>query len=1003
MTSWDLSQLTTLVGLLGGNLNALLDQHARMLQVSTALPQLALVPERVVCKEGLSQPFELTVDCLSLSAYFELKALIGEQISVRLLQSDGQYKSWHGYVAQAMQLGADGGLARYRLVMSPWLHFLGIQRDARVFQDQDAQQIIEAVFKPYTAANFRFELAEPLPSQQNKRSLCTQYRESDLEFIARLLAQEGLSYHFEHLDGTGAQAADDAKQARHILVITDRQSQRKDLGNIRFAMQHATAKVAGQRDSITAFMAQRDLQANAVTLASWDYKKLNATNAQDNTTLDQGDIPTLEIFEGSGAYRYTDPAQAERAAALALAALELGVKRFEGQGSARYLSAGAKFRLIDHPLYGANTTALDNPGALLASHARDDNSFTITAVEHHATNNLGEGLVGQAAKLLAITGLERGTYKNHFHAVPAAAAIVPRFIRKPTAPGTQTALVVGVSGQPITTDRDHRVKIQFHWQRGQQPNAGGTDVPNNLASRAPGNETSGTWVRVAEPSAGANWGSSFIPRVGHEVMVGFIEADIDRPVILGGLYNGPDRPPFSAGADSATNHPGVISGIHSPSTDNSGYNQWVVDDASGQLRMRLQSSSTTAEVTLGHLIQQSPASAQRGAWRGSGFEANTQAWATVRAAKGLLISTTARQGSYGSAQGSQMDSQEATAQLKAAKDLGQRLSQAAGQGQAQTLNSHDADQAVDKFTKAIDTAADGKHAGPVNGQEAKITQGSRALTDPTPAYAKAQILLDTPSTALYTSEAEVVSYAGLDSSTTSQSDIHQTAAHTYAQVSGQTSSLFSHEGGMKVYAANGAVSLQAHTDELQIWADKDVTLISVNDSIAVNAKTKIELIAGQSSMVLEGGDITLTMPGNFTVKGSQHAFLGGGSASFARTSLPTMPVNVSQAPVIISGSAGFSVSQAMPKALEPPVATPEPSRPPTLIPSKSDKRDWIEIQLLDSQNKPVPEAPFAITLPDGTRVTGKLDQQGWARVDGVKPGECQVEFPEHNFERNSHN
>jgi type VI secretion system secreted protein VgrG len=121
--------------------------------------------------------------------------------------------------------------------------------------------------------------------------------------------------------------------------------------------------------------------------------------------------------------------------------------------------------------------------------------------------------------------------------------VVPRFLRKPTAPGAQTAIVVGLAGEPLTTDRDHRVKVQFPWQRGTAPLAGGLNHEGSPASsnsadgNAPGDETSGTWVRVAGPSAGANWGTMFTPRIGSEVLVDFIEGDVDRPVILGGLYN----------------------------------------------------------------------------------------------------------------------------------------------------------------------------------------------------------------------------------------------------------------------------------------------------------------------------------------------------------------------------------------------------------------------------------------------------------------------------------
>lgn len=405
-----------------------------------ALPALALLPERMVMREAVSQPFELVLDCVSTSAAFELKLLIGEQVSLSLLQPDGIHKPWHGYVFEAAQLGSDGGLARYRLVMRPWLSFLAYRRDAYVFQDKTALQIIEDVFADYPQAKYRVDVTDEL----RVRSLCSQFRESDLEFVARLLAEEGLSYHFEH-DADGDVAS--ASGALHTLVITDRHAQRPDLGNARFTTQHATANVAGQRDAVTAFATRRSLQANAVALGSWNYRQLAGTSSELSSALSLGDIPTLEIYDGAGAYRYQDPAHAERAAELALAALELDVKRFEGQGSTRHFEAGRTFSLIDHPLYGANTTAFDDLSALLASHQRADNQFTLLAVEHHATNNLG----AEAAQLLGATDLERGTYKNHFHASLAAAPVVPRFVRKPTAPGAQTAIVVGLAGEPLTT------------------------------------------------------------------------------------------------------------------------------------------------------------------------------------------------------------------------------------------------------------------------------------------------------------------------------------------------------------------------------------------------------------------------------------------------------------------------------------------------------------------------------------------------------------------------
>jgi type VI secretion system secreted protein VgrG len=928
---------------------ALLDQRGRLLKLQSALPALALIPERLVLREAVGQPFEMVADCLSTSRHFELKQLVGEQLTVSLLQADGSYSPWHGYVFEAAQLGADGGLARYRLVMRPWLWFLSERTDSFVYQEQSAAQIIEAVFADHPSANFELHLSEPLRT----RSLCVQFNESDLDFVLRLVAEEGLSLRFEQLSGEAAEAADKAKQARHKLIVSDAQSEpgaRPDLGSLRFAAQHVTANLAGplftQKDAVTAFEARRSVGANAVALGSWNYKQLAGTSAETASALALGELPALEVYDGAGGYRYENAAHAARAAELALAALELDFKRFEGQGSVRHMAAGARFTLIDHSLYGANTSAFNYAGAITASRQRSDNAFVLLAVEHHASNNLGS----QVAQLLGSTALERGTYKNHFHAAPAAAVLVPRFVRQPTAPGSQTALVMGVDSEVLTTERDLRVKVQFPWQRGERPISGGLAHDASSADtkgNAPGNDSSGTWTRLAWPSAGANWGSALAPRVGTEVSVQFVEGDIDRPVIAGQLYNGADSPPFAAGIDSGVNHPGVISGLHSHTLDGAGFNQWLMDDASGQLRMRLLSSHAGSQLNLGHLIQQGASGANRGAWRGSGFELATAGWASVRAGKGVLISTTMRQGSYGSAQSTQMDASEALAQLKGAKDLGTRLDEVAKASGALGLKSHTPQQAVEKFIDGIDPKLKGKHAGAVNGQEAmKAGSDGRTLgSDAVEAFDKPVVMLETPSTLAFATEASLMALAGQDTSFAAQGDLHQAAAHTYASVSGQTTSLFTHQGGVQAYAANGPVSLRAHTDALQIWADKAVTVISVNDEIRIQAQTKIELVGGQSKLLLDGGNITFSCPGLFEVKSSMHNFLPGANNAAELKQLP-------------DGVQTF--------------------------------KNWIEVRGNYNDLQPLAKAKVLVEFAKGGSQTLSLDASGFARADGVPDGDAKM-------------
>jgi type VI secretion system secreted protein VgrG len=268
---------------------------------------------------------------------------------------------------------------------------------------------------------------------------------------------------------------------------------------------------------------------------------------------------------------------------------------------------------------------------------------------------------------------------------------------------------------------------------------GGLSAPTTptgaATGHAPGNERSGTWVRVAQSVAGPNWGAVFTPRAGTEVLVDFVDGDIDRPIVVGQLHNGQHDLPWPAGVDASANHPGTVSGWHSQHLDGQGANQWLIDDATGQLRMRLASHSAATgwnELSLGHLIQHSghggEGHARRGQWLGSGFYGATDGWAVVRAAQGLLLTTSSRPAQGASVASTQMDAAEAVAQLRAARQLGEALSQSARQQGAQGLTSHDGDQAWQHHAEQMDPQAQGRYEGSVGGQRPRRP---RAAPSPT--------------------------------------------------------------------------------------------------------------------------------------------------------------------------------------------------------------------------------------------------------------------------------
>lgn len=856
-----LQELAAALGVFGTGLS----QHARLLTLATAqdsgLPE-ALAVEGFSGREAVNALFAFDIDALSTSTDLDLGLFIGEELTVGLLQPDGSRRMWHGLCTAASWLSADGGVARYRLRLEPALAMLALRRDSYIFQDKNVRDIVCELLADYPQVRFDFDISQELLP----RAVCTQYRESDLDFFTRLLASEGLNWRFEH---DQAQDGGDSVhgQAKHRLVVFDSRAVAPPvLGGevLRFHGVRATEL----DDAIDGFRARRRVQANGVAISSWDPAQLLAPGCEHVSHLDAGELPSLQVFDGSGERIASERGAADGHSELMLQALELENKAFEGTGAVRRLAAGYGFYLSQHDRYPEGA-----------------NAFKVLSVWHEARNNFQTGIAGASS-----ASVENDSYRNMFTCVREVVPLVPVEMTAPqriTAPGAQCALVVGLTDAIATTNRDHQVRIQFPWQRGARPNAGGMAHNTDEQGCAPGNETSGTWVRVSEALAGPNWGTVFTPRIGTEVLVDFIEGDIDRPVIVAQLYNGSDLPPFSAGVDSGANHAGTLSGIHTRNFDGSGYNQWQIDDTTGQLRMRLASSVGVSQLNLGYLIHQEPGTSQRGAYRGSGFELRTDAWAVIRGGEGVLLSTRARPALGSSVTSTQMDVAEAVAQFKSAQELSTKLGEAATQQKA--LFSKEALKAQAEFIEQIDPQAKGKYEGPVNGQPAfKAKPGSRELdtSQPVEKFGLPIVLMDSAASINWATPASTVLYAGQHLHWTTQSDMHMTAGHTFSSVSGGATSLFTHSGGIQAIAANGPVSLQAHTDQLEILADKEVTVISVNDCIEIKAKEKIVLQAGESSITLEGGDITFACPGTFSVKGGQHLFDKGDSKSIQLDSLP---------------------------------------------------------------------------------------------------------------------
>ncbi|KXK67382.1 type IV secretion protein Rhs, partial [Pseudomonas monteilii] len=319
--------------------------------------------------------------------------------------------------------GADAGVANYSAELVPWLWILSRRRDSRIFQDKTTEQIVKEVFAYYlTLADHEFRLSKPL----KPISFCTQYQESDLNFVLRLLEQEGLYFTFQH------------SQEGHRMIISDDSSVLTQLPGQPVIRYHR-ASVTETEDSITAWSSSRRFQPTQLTLKSFDYKQPGNPHLVKLESINQqGEVGRLEVFEYEGLYGYADADEGMRKARHRLEAMEVQGKIFSGKSNCRALEPGYYFELSQHYDH-------DND-------PQDERQFLILSVKHWGQNNYSSN--GQAG------------YQNSFTCIRRKIPFRPSLnTPRGLISGPQTAIVVGPPGEEIYTDELGRVKLQFHWDR----------------------------------------------------------------------------------------------------------------------------------------------------------------------------------------------------------------------------------------------------------------------------------------------------------------------------------------------------------------------------------------------------------------------------------------------------------------------------------------------------------------------------------------------------------
>lgn len=804
-------------------------------------PNELLIPQRVAISEALSTPYTVDSVVLCVQEGLELKSLIGVAAAIGIATDAGR-RHVAGIISHARRLGHDGGLVSYGLRLVPALSLLDLDRRSRMFQNKSVPQIVAQVLteqiqaNPVIGAAFRFE--SKLTGTYAAHPYCNQYRESTRAFIERLLVEEGINYSFQ-FDASG-------DTPTHTLVLFDDAYQLPAAPVASLPYHPTSADAHTLTEVLFEWQGERQLVPGSAQLASYDYDEAAARQANEGSAANQGErgnraAATLQDYDPQTHYAANAKGfdALDRRALLRQRAHELAAKTFYGAGTAPALATGSWFQLEHHPDHADDSAEL--------------RQFLVTGQWQEISNNLPADLLAMMPQGL----LSPATWAHakppvafapapdghpvftRLAAVRRSVPIVPTAAgraAKPTAQGLQTATVVGPAGAIVHTDAQGRIFVQPHYQRPEDHPGGGADF----------DEKSSCAIRVAYPHAGAGFGYQAIPRVGQEVVIDYLEGDIDRPLVVGSVYNGQhDVPRFSGVGALPGNR--VLTGIKSQEHGGGGgHNELLLDDTPGQVRARVASTHGASALNLGFLT--TPRQDGQATARGQGAELRTDAAAALRAAQGLLLTTYART----QAQGHQLDREELVKLMAECGDLFKALGDYAAQHHSVAADPSGQATLQDALAGWPDTRSPQGNGQPV------IALGGAA-----------GIASVTPQTHL--------TYAGHNVDTVAQQHLQLTSGQRLSAHAGRGIHLFSQADGLSAIANQGKVLLQAQADDLIAEAAKTIQLTATGEVVITGQR--IHLVAADGSYHTIGGGHELGASGDLTVKTANHHFQGPATQS----------------------------------------------------------------------------------------------------------------------------
>jgi type VI secretion system secreted protein VgrG len=446
-------------------------QSGGFLTISTPLGTNDLLLDSLEGSEGISELFKFHLYMRSGSTSLSASSIVGKKVTVTMEVEGASKRYIHGTVSRFIQSGFDVDFATYQAEVVPDLWLLTLTKDRKIYQTKTVLEIIKAVL-----GEGAITFSDKTSGSYTALDYCVQYDESDFDFISRLMEHAGIFYYFTFTS------------SGHTMVLGDASSAHTTCTNASTLRFFPRTGQTNPVDTVYRFEYENRVALKKATVSDYDFAE-PATSLSGENSASTGSGAIYEFGSGS-----TKATASTATAKLRVEASQVTAKLLRGDSFAYPLSAGTSFTLSDHFVSALNA------------------KFVVRRVHHTARDDL---------------------YSNTFEAFPSSTPFRPPLVTPlAKAMGSETAKVVGPSGEEIWTDKDGRIKVQFPWDR---------DGANN--------DKSSCWIRVSQSLAGAGFGALFLPRVGQEVVISYLNGDPSRPLVTGCVYNGTHKTPVTLPAN----------------------------------------------------------------------------------------------------------------------------------------------------------------------------------------------------------------------------------------------------------------------------------------------------------------------------------------------------------------------------------------------------------------------------------------------------------------------